>query len=64
MLCVKACFNSPGRKEPDIFYVDCFALVLGDEELLIYDAEGLVSHGPHLFWLCLCISVHFVSEEA
>lgn len=64
MLCVKACFNSPGRKEPDIFYVDYFALVLGDKELLIYHAEGIVSHGPHSFGFCLCISMHVVSEEA
>lgn len=64
MLCVKACFNSPGRKEPDIFYVDYFALVWGDKECLIYGTEGIVSHGPYLFWFCLCISMHFVSEEA
>lgn len=30
---------------------------------MIYSVEGIVSHGPHLFWFCLCICVHFVSEE-
>lgn len=44
--------------------MDYFALVLGDKELLIYCAEGIVSHGLCSFWLCLCISVHFVSKEA
>lgn len=65
MLCVKACFNSPGRKEPDIFYVDYFALVWGNKERLIYGAEGIVSlaHTCSGF-VCVSLFVHFVSEEA
>jgi hypothetical protein len=30
----------------------------GGKKLLIYSVEGIV-----LFWFCLCICVHFVSEE-
>ena len=53
---------SPGGA--DRLYVDYFVLVLGAQGVLIYYAEGIVSHGPPSIWFDFCISVNFVSKEA